>query len=54
MGRVDFLKRYVRRLKKNCLVLLRGDEKAVRGDHEVGLFGPTINYNGRDAVLYAP
>lgn len=46
LGRTNSLKRYVRRLKKSCLVLLRRDERAGRGNHQVGLFRLTINYNG--------
>lgn len=51
-GRVDSLKTYVRRLKKCCLFFSE-EMRAGRGNHQVGLFRLTINYNGRD-VLYAP
>lgn len=45
LGRVNSLKRYFRRLKKSCLVLLRRDERAGRGNQQVELFRPTIDYN---------
>lgn len=54
LGKVDSLKGYVRRLKKRHLVLLKRDERAERGNHQIGLFRPTINYDGRNAVLYFP
>lgn len=36
------------------MVLLRRDERAGRGNHQVGLLRLTADYNRRDAVLYAP